>query len=149
VPQRHMCKRSDFGRLTADRAMEPFMNPLSESTGKEHQVAEPGATPFPRPPLRGQSFTDLGPAPQRRSDAVWNVFEYDLMTVSQVDRLSALASGPLFDRSNRAVGGLGAGAKVGANMRSTEAPSGECRRALPQVDGTLVHSQQLSPIGLG
>jgi hypothetical protein len=73
----------------------------------------------------------------------------DPVTVSRADRLPVLDSGILFDRSNKDAGAPDVGAKVGANMRSSQASPGDVRRALSQVDGSSADTERRPATGLG
>ena len=59
----------------------------------------------------------------------------DLNGQRRADRVPVLDSGILFDGSNKVADGLDMGAKVGANMRSSQASPSDVCRTLLQVDG--------------
>jgi hypothetical protein len=60
----------------------------------------------------------------------------DPITVSRTNRLPVLDSDTLFDCSNKAVDSLDMGAKVGANMCSSQASPSDVWRTLSQLDGS-------------
>jgi hypothetical protein len=71
----------------------------------------------------------------------------DPITVSRADGLPVLDSDILFDRSNTAADGLDMGAKVGANMRTSQAPSSDVWRRLLQVDGPWADTERRPATG--
>ena len=58
-----------------------------------------------------------------------------------------LDSGILFDRSNKAADGLDMGAKVGANMRSSQASPSDVGRTLSQVDAATADTERRPATG--
>jgi len=58
-----------------------------------------------------------------------------------------LGSGILFYISNKAADGLDVGAKVGANMRSSQASQSDVWRTLLQVDGASADAERRPAMG--